>query len=919
MRKRTLNILALTMATALCACSSESEKTPGCADNKVLCGNSCCEHTCIDGACIDTKTDHDNCGEAGHACEADESCVDGECKKPDATCEAPKVMCGNDCTDLQSDPEHCGSCENACPDNEGCEAGECEKKCAENLILTEDGACADPMTDSAHCGENNIACSGNRICEAGVCICPDNYYDCDDDVSNGCESIKICDASKCLAGLEECGDRCVDLQNDDAHCGKCETKCADNMKCISGNCEEITADTCEAPSEICFGKCTDITSDDANCGKCLNACSKSEKCIEGICERQCYGTTRCGDACVDISSDDANCGKCGNQCQIGQKCDTGNCTCDDTHFDCDGNWENGCESTEKCACNPGEKRACWRGESENRNKGICKDGEQVCDETGQFWGECTGGVYPSAITCDEAGFYLGGDQNCNDIPDNQEACLSKCDAMISEKSYIGCEYWPIFLQNYQRYCESYPYTRYDLTLVMSNPNDSEATVYIFDKASYDASNTSSIKPYRELKIAPNDILIHTLVGKQYDKAQSANNFNYASDDIEKYMLYHTMQSPLAFKLRSSLPIIVYQFNPFAKPEGHSADASLLMPQNALGNEYMTMGFTSHGGDVHADVFSIVATEPGDTKVDITVAAAMLAGKNTSTGETIAAMKAGEKRTFTLKQFDALSLMQSGAAESTGSHVKADKKIEVFGGAACSNIPIGYGACDHNEEHILPLQAWGMNYAAVRTKPQKDEPNIYYILAQSDNTTVTLNGPTGDANTNTSFTLNAGKFKRVDSKNSFDVTSDKPIYVGQFLVGINYSNATRGDPSFISAVPREQYRTEYTFAVPPGYDADFVTIISPKDNNIIYTGDGHITNGKPTPFQNKPVTELPPEVFSGFASFGNQGYVYGYLDLDGGKHKLVADKPFGLIGYGFYQRTSYGYPVGLDLKEINKTN
>ena len=132
MRKRTLNILALTMATALCACSSESEKTPGCADNKVLCGNSCCEHTCIDGACIDTKTDHDNCGEAGHACEADESCVDGECKKPDATCEAPKVMCGNDCTDLQSDPEHCGSCENACPDNEGCEAGECEKKCAEN-------------------------------------------------------------------------------------------------------------------------------------------------------------------------------------------------------------------------------------------------------------------------------------------------------------------------------------------------------------------------------------------------------------------------------------------------------------------------------------------------------------------------------------------------------------------------------------------------------------------------------------------------------------------------------------------------------------------------------------------------------------------------------------------------------------------
>ena len=56
--------------------------------------------------------------------------------------------------------------------------------------------------------------------------------------------------------------------------------------------------------------------------------------------------------------------------------------------------------------------------------------------------------------------------------------------------------------------------------------------------------------------------------------------------------------------------------------------------------------------------------------------------------------------------------------------------------------------------------------------------------------------------------------------------------------------------------------------------------------------------------------------------GNEGYVYGFLDIDEGVHHLVGDKKFGALGYGFGNATdgtddtSYAYPIGLNLDVIN---
>ncbi len=902
-------ICSCTTVFAGCGSDSSSEKTLECMSPLSLCGELCCEH-CCDGVCID----------------------------------------------LQNDRDHCGACETTCNDDETCKNGSCDKtstnpeseQCTGELTLI-DGSCVNTNSDSEHCGKDNIACGTNMYCHSGVCECQQNYYDCDEDASNGCESSEAC--PKCLPPRTQCTDVCTNLQTDNQHCGDCETSCKENEHCDNGQCKTIEQKTpCESPNTLCYGTCTDLKNDSQNCGSCLNSCNPGYACIDGACEIVCESPLeKCDGACFDYSQSIQHCGSCHQACAANQMCDAGKCKCDADHYDCDGLTTNGCESTEACGCTPGTTRKCWRGSEDNiKSKdplelyGICEPGEQKCDASGLFWGACEGGKYPSDITCKEDGHYIGGDQNCNGIDDTEEPCRSECDLKNGELSYIGCEYWPVFLQNSRGYSSS-GYC-YSLSLVISNPSSTNtAEVYIYDKPSYE---NASFEPYAMFEVKPNEVVHRMLVGDPEGRKNADNTCNntmkpgtlitdyqMANNQVVSGTFTNKIIRSTAFRMRSSEPVVVYQFNTYGNANANSSDASLMLPQSTLGNQYMTMGYTSayssaanNTGAIESnDEISVVATEPGETKITIKVKADTRAGIDERTNTPIESIKAGEEKVFTLRQFDALSLQQLEIGESTGTEITANKKIEVFGGASCAYIPeTQRDGCDHIEEQILPLQAWGKQYAAVRTKPQNDvtgarEPNFYYILAQTDDTQVTLTGPETNEDGKSepahgTITLNAGEFKKFESKSSFDVIADKPIYVGQFLVSMGYSNK-KSDPSFISLVPVEQYRKDYAFSIPGGFKS-FVTIISPKDNVIKYTGAGKTANIE-TPTELK---DLPAGIFEGYKDFGNQGYVYTYLTLQQGVHYLEGTKEFGVVGYGFDSSyTSYGYPIGMELKKINNTN
>ncbi|XP_065859973.1 stigma-specific STIG1-like protein 1 [Euphorbia lathyris] len=61
-----------------------------------------------------------------------------------------------------------------------------------------------------------------------------------------------------------CNNKCMDLQNDDKHCGACKNKCRFTQAC-------------------CRGQCVYLAHDKRHCGVCGNRCKEGEYCVYGLC------------------------------------------------------------------------------------------------------------------------------------------------------------------------------------------------------------------------------------------------------------------------------------------------------------------------------------------------------------------------------------------------------------------------------------------------------------------------------------------------------------------------------------------------------------------------------------------------------------------------------------------------------------
>jgi hypothetical protein len=113
-----------------------------------------------------------------------------------------------------------------------------------------------------------------------------------------------------------------------------------------------------------------------------------------------------------------------------------------------------------------------------------------------------------------------------------------------------------------------------------------------------------------------------------------------------------------------------------------------------------------------------------------------------------------------------------------------------------------------------------------------------------------------------------------------------------------ANASTGDPAFILQVPVEQYRDSYLFLVPNTYAENYVTIVATP------TTEGSI-----------PTVTLDGNLISSnnFTLIGN--YYYYIKSLTSGNHSIVSDYNIGISVYGYDDYVSYGYPGGLDLRNI----
>ncbi len=135
-----------------------------------------------------------------------------------------------------------------------------------------------------------------------------------------CALGESCEGGACTCLGASCGDACVELSSHPAHCGACDAPCSDGSFCRDGLCTV----TCSGALTSCSGACVDTSTHREHCGGCDRPCPIGAECHEGACACR-PGLTACGDRCVELSRDAAHCGDCDTACGLDELCETSSC------------------------------------------------------------------------------------------------------------------------------------------------------------------------------------------------------------------------------------------------------------------------------------------------------------------------------------------------------------------------------------------------------------------------------------------------------------------------------------------------------------------------------------------------------------------------------------------------------------------
>src|SRR5690606_15435049 len=164
--------------------------------------------------------------------------------------------------------------------------------------------------DQVHCGDGCVALQSNAA-HCGAC-------------NNACPGGTSCSAGQCscLSGLTSCNATCVDLGSDPANCGGCAIGCAATQACS----RSAGADGCDPSLTQCGQSCVDVNTSVLHCGGCNNRCPGGRLCQNGACACERAAEVDCGGVCVDTQSDPTNCGGCGVACGAGVACVAGVCS-----------------------------------------------------------------------------------------------------------------------------------------------------------------------------------------------------------------------------------------------------------------------------------------------------------------------------------------------------------------------------------------------------------------------------------------------------------------------------------------------------------------------------------------------------------------------------------------------------------------
>ncbi|MFV8755792.1 IgGFc-binding protein [Nannocystaceae bacterium ST9] len=434
---------------------------------------------------------------------------------------------------------------------------------------------------------------------------------------------------------------------------------------------------------------------------------------------------------------------------------------------------------------------------------------------------------------------------------------------------VGCEFFAVQVPSF---ASELPYG-----IAVGNPSADVASVTIEDMR----GPGGTLRQITSFQLAPTESQLTAINGVGGLLAE-----NHMVDGIG-------LNDRAGFRVRSDVPVTAMQLFPVGGGPSHVSEASMLLPVNALDQSYIAASWPAFAEGQSGFVLAVaiedattVLTDQGDVMLDA----------------------------FDVWHFAA-------GPDATGFFVGADKPIALFSGIDCTMIPaLPWYACDHIEEQMLPLSAWGTHYVGARHPQRVPELNpapeeVYWrVIAGVANTTITLDPPVAAP-----INLGAvGAFAEFASTQSFTATGDNPFLLVQYMSGCynvidttpqtgNCDQGATGDPYMLQAVPVEQWLTQLPFLTDTSYPRDFVTIIREVGTtvNLECLGEvsaDHFTAIPGTPYE---VGQVDLDI----AGSGGEGSC-----VDGAQF-LTASAPVGVMVGGVDWATSYGYPGGLSLDAL----
>jgi hypothetical protein len=570
---------------------------------------------------------------------------------------------------------------------------------------------------------------------------------------------------------------------------------------------------------------------------------------------------------------------------------------------------------------------------------TCVPGARSCQGQTTYLCSADGSTLTEQETCDES---LG--DACR-----SGFCSNLCREASRQRSNVGCEYWPVDLDNAD-VDDTLNAAAQQYAVVVSNAQPDVTADVTIEQDDSQPGDTNMPQVIARERIPPHSLRVFELGPREVD-GSPPGQFNAGT---------HTALTRQAYRVRSTFPVVAYQFNPLANVDVFSNDASLLKPREAVEpegdgvqTEYVVIGWPqtiAHTDDPHTNFSStkridlrafltLVGTQD-DTTVTVRPSTRFVGAPG------VPETQAGGELTVKLGQFDVLNLeTEDFNADFTGTLVAADGPVIAYTGSEASDAPyfsnLGQRYCcaDHLEEQLDHVRTAGRRFIAAVTPNRTDAlADAGAAVGHADQADYFRVIATTGLGAHLSTTLpdqpaidlaGLGEFYDIVSPSSFILTSDNPVSVMSVSPSQEAAGVPRdlpgGDPSSLVIPPVEQFRSTYVFLTPDQYAFDFVRISAPATAKIAFDGQD-LADQKCTvdPVGTLDASPAAPEDYVVYTC--QLGFPV--IDPNGrppdnfqpgrqydGVHIIESDRKIGVLVDGFDRFVSYAYAAGTELSFI----